>query len=303
MLALLMMAGVSATAQTRTMQKSGRSHQINRVEKVMAQAPRRLAQDEVVYNDTVSQILVNKYDEIYEQYCLVLYGKYYDYIFWINDNELKLNHEYTIANGGLDSQYCGAADDYTDEDFYCATAASLYVTQDEHGMYTIVAQLVFEGLDGNLTYNVYCEEVYYEDVCTNMHLDNVSFASENVIQVMFEGNNYWFIYALKGLTFDADKEYTAEDINPNYSALYLGGEDFLELSDAYLKKTIVNGKVHVEGWVAVGINYIAFTYDEPTGTAIDQTENAKGVMKTIENGQLIIRREGVRYNAMGVQIR
>ena len=97
-----------------------------------------------------------------------------------------------------------------------------------------------------------------------------------------------------------------EEGNSNYSNLYLeAGDKFRWPSDNY--QTSMSGfrayfRVYVGGTSGSAPHRgmgVRIVFGEKTATGIDNTEVLNGAYKMVENGQLVIIRDGVRYNAAG----
>ena len=59
---------------------------------------------------------------------------------------------------------------------------------------------------------------------------------------------------------------------------------------------------HVKGAAAAAAKRARIVTKENTATAIDLVNGEKKALKRIENGQVIIIRDGIRYNVMGVKL-
>ena len=62
------------------------------------------------------------------------------------------------------------------------------------------------------------------------------------------------------------------------------------------------GDVTITGSSAIVMYYVTFVPEEHTGTAINNTAAEIKTVKRIENGQLVIIKNGVRYNALGAKL-
>jgi adenine/guanine phosphoribosyltransferase-like PRPP-binding protein len=95
-------------------------------------------------------------------------------------------------------------------------------------------------------------------------------------------------------------QYTADGVNPSYA---------MTTADQKLWY-FVSGKVTVEGDGSIVIDAlnsngkaIKSTLNHLQGEGIDEVNAAVKATKTLKNGQLIIEKAGVRYNAQGAVIR
>lgn len=71
----------------------------------------------------------------------------------------------------------------------------------------------------------------------------------------------------------------------------------------YIEVTVAAGQV-VLGYPVNGLNFYAFGFKAAqTGTGIDNTQVMDKAVKVIENGQLIIIKNGIRYNVMGTIVK
>lgn len=97
-----------------------------------------------------------------------------------------------------------------------------------------------------------------------------------------------------------------EEMNPDYSNLYLAAGDKFRWPSA-------NDQTSMKGFRAYFRVYVGgngqgaprrgmgarIVFAEKTATGMENTTLQEGIFKTVENGQLVIIREGVRYNAAG----
>ena len=99
--------------------------------------------------------------------------------------------------------------------------------------------------------------------------------------------------------------FTEKELYPNYTAVIVGEEQY-SISQAELSATVLDGKLLLTGAVlaANSTRYeLTITAVLPSEEAIDNVEAAQKAVKRIENGQLIIEKNDVRYNAQGAVIR
>jgi len=97
-----------------------------------------------------------------------------------------------------------------------------------------------------------------------------------------------------------------DEMDPNYSNLYLIAGDQFRWPVANDVTNMKGFRAYFRVYVGGGANNSPrrgmpsrIVFGEKTTTAIDNAEVQNGVVKAIENGQLVIIREGVRYNAAG----
>ena len=110
---------------------------------------------------------------------------------------------------------------------------------------------------------------------------------------------------LKGVTLAADAATTKDTKLQNVTVPFKDGT--IDLRDQFgvvTDGTIKAGSYDIEGFVSVYNTTVQFyiTKITSTATAIDNAAIETPVIKTIENGQLVILRDGVKYNAMGVRL-
>ncbi|MDY2943573.1 MAG: chitobiase/beta-hexosaminidase C-terminal domain-containing protein [Paludibacteraceae bacterium] len=110
---------------------------------------------------------------------------------------------------------------------------------------------------------------------------------------------------LKGVTLAEDAATTSSSKPQNVTVTFKGST--IDLRDQFgvvTDGTIKAGSYDVEGFVSVYNTTVQFyiTKITSTATAIDNAAVEIPAVKTIENGQLIILRDGVKYNAMGVRL-
>ena len=111
---------------------------------------------------------------------------------------------------------------------------------------------------------------------------------------------------LKSVTLAADADTKTSDSKlQNVTVTFKGSP--IELRDQFgvvTDGTIKAGSYDVEGFVSVYYSTVQFyiTKITSTATAIDNAVVETPAIKTIENGQLVILRDGVKYNAMGVRL-
>ena len=124
----------------------------------------------------------------------------------------------------------------------------------------------------------------------------------NAVPTAKEVNTY---LVLKGVTLAKDAATKSGSSLQNVEATFKGGT--IQLRDQFgvvTDGTIKAGSYDVEGFVSVYNTTVQFyiTKITSTATAIDNAAVEAPAIKTIENGQLVILRDGVKYNAMGVRL-
>ena len=110
---------------------------------------------------------------------------------------------------------------------------------------------------------------------------------------------------LKSVTLAADAATISDSKLQNVTAKFKDGT--IDLRDQFgvvTYGTIKEGSYDIEGFVSVYKTSVQFyiTKITSTATAIDNAVVETPALKTIENGQLVILRDGVKYNAMGVRL-
>ena len=110
---------------------------------------------------------------------------------------------------------------------------------------------------------------------------------------------------MKGVTLAADAATISDSKLQNVTVTFKDGtivlrDQFGVVTDG----TIKAGSYDIEGFVSVYYSTVQFyiTKITSTATAIESTVLETPALKTIENGQLVILRDGVKYNAMGVRL-
>ena len=84
--------------------------------------------------------------------------------------------------------------------------------------------------------------------------------------------------------------------------LFLGQNDVLYFSQEATPIKGMRAYFHVKGAAAAAAKRARIVTKENTATAIDLVNGEKKALKRIENGQVIIIRDGIRYNVMGVKL-
>ena len=110
---------------------------------------------------------------------------------------------------------------------------------------------------------------------------------------------------LKGVVFAADATTLSGNYAQNVTASFKGEKVTIRDNFKITDGTILAGTYEIEGFVCLYNTTVQFypTKITSTPTAIDNATVAEKAVKMIENGQLVIIREGVKYNAQGAVIR
>ena len=128
-------------------------------------------------------------------------------------------------------------------------------------------------------------------------------AEANAVPTAEEVNTYLLLKGVK-LANDAATKDSSKKLQ-NVTATFKDGT--IDLRDQFgvvTDGTIKAGSYDIEGFVSVYSTTVQFyiTKITSTATAIESAVLETPALKTIENGQLIILRDGVKYNAMGVRL-
>ena len=110
---------------------------------------------------------------------------------------------------------------------------------------------------------------------------------------------------LKDVVFAADATTLSGNYAQNVTASFKGEKVTIRDNFKITDGTILAGTYEIEGFVCLYNTTVQFypTKITSTPTAIDNATVAEKAVKMIEDGQLVIIREGVKYNAQGAVIR
>ena len=96
--------------------------------------------------------------------------------------------------------------------------------------------------------------------------------------------------------------YTEADLNTGYTAIYVNNERFAIASAEFSVAAGENGSYVLTGWLlaknSVKYEFVIKTAEQST-EGIENAKAAGKATKRIENGQLVIEQNGIRYNATG----
>ena len=115
------------------------------------------------------------------------------------------------------------------------------------------------------------------------------------------GGEFKVVYGSWAIEFVADADDTPWKVNEEYTCAIKGkGQSNI--------KPAVEGRTYEDCTITVVVDYenvvvkVKIETEDIDETAIDQVTDAKKAYKAIENGQLVIIKNGVRYNALGVMV-
>ncbi len=115
------------------------------------------------------------------------------------------------------------------------------------------------------------------------------------------GGEFKVVYGSWAIEFVADADDTPWKVNEEYTCAIKGkGKDNI--------KPAVEDRTYEDCTITVVVDYenvvvkVKIETEDTDETAIDQVTDAKKAYKAIENGQLVIIKNGVRYNALGAVI-
>ena len=141
------------------------------------------------------------------------------------------------------------------------------------------------------------EETYYDQGYWNYWGNDDNYYTDLYCPFQSDGQNYFIgdgAYYVEGQVFDIDWT-TSTPINPRDVVRGVMEVDFVSDTEAYFSAFLqcTDGNV-----------YYMYDFEQPTGNESVKAAEVEGTAKTMDqNGQLMIIREGVRYNAQGAVIR
>lgn len=212
----------------------------------------------------------------------------------------QLDEDYSYVNDRTEEI---GDEGYTDITF---TEGSVTVTVAQDGKVSFVGALT--GNDGKI-YNI--NIVYTEPKPET----TVNFTAEGEIEDYIESMNGFFVGALKDNVYvqvfiysdQIAGEYTIEDLDPQYSYIQLGEDEYAEIYSATIKVVAnadgsytITADVLCYGDVLYKIT-VTIPGEEPT--AIDNAKIADKIRKAIINGNVVIEKSNILYNVNGAIVR
>lgn len=243
------------------------------------------------------------YDEDQDFYVDALYGEievWFDFVPAVAKNPVGV---YTNEDFLMD--YTGVAVGTSE---YFVTVANMTVVNDND---TIVMDAFFTASNG-VVYHVVCKN--YDIVPTDHvdvefdeeSIDAETYAEHGVVYFLGEGTDY---VADLLLYCDGAGHYTEEDIaGLNGGSQGSGFIDMAAMSYIYIVSADIDVQVDAEGnysmhCVLVCEDEVAYEFTiGDFATGVRNVERAAKAVKTIENGHLVIEREGKRFNAQGARL-
>ncbi len=221
----------------------------------------------------------------------LLYDKSWDTQYGANESGegLALNIPYTLKKGvdnlSLANPFCGYKNAVltldTAKKVLTLTAGDFYVT--ENDWYIPGDKLGWKCDAAQKMTKVAGQENTYE-----------------LLAAEFDGE-FKVVYGAWAIEFVADADDTPWKVNEEYTCAIKGkGKDNI--------KPAVEGRTYEDCTITLVVDYenvvvkVLIATEDTDDTAIDQVLDAKKAYKTIENGQLVIIKNGVRYNALGVVV-
>lgn len=119
-----------------------------------------------------------------------------------------------------------------------------------------------------------------------------------ILQFGPEDQSYFISLSIVSSTLEGT--FTDKDLDYEYSFIKIGSE-YIDIAEAELTSTLgENGVLTLQGWL-LGKNGVRYEITVVTAAtqAINNTEAAVKVEKRIQNGVLVIEKNGVKYNAQG----
>lgn len=223
------------------------------------------------------------------------------YVSLSNISTTEVPGVYTMED--LDADYSVV---YVGETKISLVSGSVTIAVAENGTITAVGEFV--GSDGN-TYKLnftYVEPKAENTV--NVSIANAELADYLETLSMFgvagTDVNGVFVQLYLGSTTIAG-EYTEEDLNPRYSGIMIGEETIPIYTAAIKIVANADGSYTLTADILCYNNTLyKVTMTIPVqGEGIDEVNAAKKATKSLINGQLVIEKNGVRYNAQGAVIR
>lgn len=227
------------------------------------------------------------------------------------EKDVKNDQVYTLDDMIADYSWLGASSSSA----VAYQSASFTKHVSEKGAVSITATILDENGDTwNLSYTEPDPEEVLEESLT---IDNLELNAKEGEYWQIAGysadKNYYVSLAAITSTFAG--AYTADELATSYCYIVKDASNeenysFYDVREANLTVTYENGVLRAVGTVLTGkrddlTKQIKFTIDfsskEPT--AVDNINADAVAVKAIENGQLIINVNGVRYNAVGATIR
>lgn len=188
------------------------------------------------------------------------------------------------------------------------TAGQVVVTEDVTGAVTFVGKLT--AADGkiyniNLTYFEPKAETTVTLTYAESQLNDQTGATQDpAFQVMAMDYTNMTMVSLVVYTSVIAGEYTQANLDPNYSYVYADGAAQTIYTAAITVTANADGSYTlVADLLCYNNTLYKVTMTIPATQGVDSVEDAKKAVKRIQNGQLIIEKNGKTYNALGVIVR
>lgn len=249
----------------------------------------------------------------------VVYNEYSGMLWQV----IAANDIYTIGLAGFLNEGGTAAGTYELGDLYteaCGmyygsseleiTAAHITVVVGEDGSITVEGTIVA----GEETYSIHFEytvptaETTVELTVAEAELDTEYFEGEEDPEFGVMGKDESGVYVQLYIYNDeVEGEYTEEDLDTEYSAIWLTDEDAVSIYSADVKITREGNVYTVKADLLCYNNTlykVTMTFeveDDPTG--VDNAAVAAKILKAIENGNVVIKKGNTKFNVGGQVIR
>ena len=219
----------------------------------------------------------------------------------------ELEGTYDVAD--LYADYSFVMTDFENQTKIGFTAGQIIVSLDaETGAVSFVGKLT--GADGKV-YNVHLTYVEpkaettvtlnYNDAQLN---DQTSAAQDPAFQVQALDNTNMTMVSLVVYTSVIAGEYTETNLDPNYSYVYADG------AAQTIYTATITVTANADGSFTVVADLLCYnntlykvTMTVPAGQGVESVDAAKKAIKRIQNGQLMIEKNGKTYNALGSLVR
>ena len=174
------------------------------------------------------------------------------------------------------------------------------------GVYRIEAEL----LAGNeILYQItmqYTKPIAKDTVQLSVEgVELADYTKMGLFMLQFGPEDKSYMISLGIMSSELEGTFDEKNLYYNYSFIKSGNEE-VDIVDAELTTTMgEDGILTLEGWI-LGANNVRYEVTVKTISQtqdIEKTEVGTKAVKRIENGQIVIEKNGVKYNAQGVRIR
>lgn len=256
---------------------------------------------ELTFNSDVDDVQFTDYTETDGWWQVIAQNESY-YLTLSNDGIVDVPEgTYDVAD--LDEQY-SFIEVLSKEKEYAFKSGSVTIAVSDEGVVTVTGELVAKDR------NTYIINITYKDPEAK---DTVNLVMTGELQEYLETEGAFYV---EGYTEDESMgvalfiyndyvvgEYTEYDLNPNYSAVMVGEDDVDIFSANISVEENANAMytVHADLLCYNNVRYIVTMVIYPE--ALENTKVNGKATKTIKNGQLIIEKANVQYNAQGAVIK